>query len=190
MKRKPVMVLTLLLVVSLSSSLFTGCTKSGEKEVKSWEKEVQLSDLSFEAGVGLNHVNGHINNLTDKYYDVTIRISAKSGSIDKTITTYVKLRPKELADFQALSSYGDDYQFSVKDVWLEELEIPELKDSGELTKEEVEYYFPKIYDDNSLLTTFVKNDFDLGFEVDPSVRVHILHVPNMRCVWLWHQPDT
>ena len=129
--------------------LLVGCTNS-------WENVVGISSVKYENG----YIVGKIQNKTDKFYSVVIHFNGKNGSISSNRVCFVDLKPKEITDLSCLSyDYNEDYAIEIEKIEYKEKEIPKMpvdsKDDVELTKEQLEYYYKKIYDSHLYTYTSV-----------------------------------
>lgn len=128
------------LLITLILLCVCGCGKD------SWENKIQVSTLKFED----NHIIGKIKNLTDKAYELDITFEVKSGSLVDDEFCYETIKPNETIDFECLTYNVDEtYTFKIKDIKLEEFEIPELK-AGKLDYETFEYHFEDIEEQHRL----------------------------------------
>lgn len=121
----------------------------------SWKSKFQVSSLKIEN----NYIVGKIKNLTNKAYDLTIRFSLKSGTLEEGEICYKLIRPNETINLECLAMDYDNYDVKIKDIEFDEIDIPKLE-SGEISEDVLKYYFEDINDSHGL--NFISFNTDIS----------------------------
>ena len=168
---------------------------------KKGNKYVSISELVYEDGPDwsdFNYVKGQIKNMTDKYLEVSVSASAKSGSINEILSETIRLKPNEMGQLEFWTITGINYTYTIDKVDVKELDIPKL-DEKHVTPDALEYYYPAVYSMYSSLIFDLRLDFDLTGDVKSYITeaeitsegLEIYYTEDVRNAWrtVWSTND-